>query len=275
MGHLLGLSLRCPIHLMGSAMTALCLDLVLEDCAGRDLHEWLGGAWALLFSNPEDFEPQGREKERWLASVRDEFAMRGVRVLAVKRDRGWTQPSWGSKSSFDPRPVQLCEPLFAAADEVSFAARVLRGELLTLRSRFVLLIDGSLQRRAVLKYGAGRCAASVLDLLAATAEPLSHLVRELPRYAMIKDQYPLAQNKAVGSSSSTGAPDIAALWDRIEAACPDARADRRDGLRLDWDDRWVHVRASNTEPIVRVIAEAPRREEAERLCREVGMLLRK
>ena len=148
-------------------MTALCFDLVLEDHSGPDLHEWLGGAWALLFSSPEDFEPQGREKERWLTSVRDEFAMRGVRVLAVKRDRGWTQPSWGSKSSFDPRPVQLCEPLFAAADEVSFAARVLRGELLTLRSRFVLLIDGSLKRRAVLKYGAGRCAASVLDLLAA------------------------------------------------------------------------------------------------------------
>jgi len=148
-------------------MTALCFDLVLEDHSGPDLHQWLGGAWALLFSNPEDFEPQGREKDRWLVSLRDEFAARGVRVLAVKRDGGSTQPSWGSKSSIDPRPVQLCEPLFAAADEVSFAARVLRGELLTLQSRFVLLIDGSLKRRAVLKYGAGHCAASVLDLLAA------------------------------------------------------------------------------------------------------------
>ena len=148
-------------------MTALCFDLVLEDHSGPDLHEWLGGAWALLFSNPEDFEPQGREKKRWLVSLHEEFGMRGVHALAVKRDRGSTQSSWSSKSSFDPRPIQLREPLFAAADEVSFAARVLRGELLTLQSRFVLLIDGSLKRRALLKYGAGRCAASVLDLLAA------------------------------------------------------------------------------------------------------------
>ena len=48
------------------------------------------------------------------------------------------------------------------------------------------------------------------------------------------------------------------LWERIAAAFPEARADHRDGLRLEWDDRWVHVRASNTEPIVRVIAEARR-----------------
>jgi phosphomannomutase len=55
---------------------------------------------------------------------------------------------------------------------------------------------------------------------------------------------------------------------------PEAKVNRVDGLRLDWEDRWVHVRPSNTEPIVRVIAEAPRREDAERLCREVEALLR-
>ena len=60
---------------------------------------------------------------------------------------------------------------------------------------------------------------------------------------------------------------MSALWDRIAAAFPDARADRRDGLRLDWDDRWVHVRASNTEPIVRVIAEAADPAEARELGR--------
>jgi phosphomannomutase len=40
--------------------------------------------------------------------------------------------------------------------------------------------------------------AMVLDLMAATGELLSHLVAGLPHYAMIKDQYPLVQNKAVG-----------------------------------------------------------------------------
>jgi thioredoxin-dependent peroxiredoxin len=151
----------------GSAMTALCLDLVLEDCSGRDLHEWLGGAWALLFSNPEDFEHQRREKGRWSDGLREEFEIRAIRALAVKRDRGQVESSWISKLSFDARPVQLREPSFAAADQVSFAARALRGELLTLQSRFVLLIDGSLKRRKVLRYSAGRGAVSVLDLLAA------------------------------------------------------------------------------------------------------------
>ena len=55
---------------------------------------------------------------------------------------------------------------------------------------------------------------------------------------------------------------------------PEAKVNRLDGLRLDWPDRWVHVRPSNTEPIVRVIAEAPQAADAEGLCREVGELLR-
>ena len=84
--------------------------------------------------------------------------------------------------------------------------------------------------------------ALVLDLLAATGEPLSHLVGGLPRYAMVKDQYPLIGPDA-GRTAARAPTAVAALWDRIAAAFPDARADRRDGLRLDWDDRWVHVRA--------------------------------
>ena len=44
---------------------------------------------------------------------------------------------------------------------------------------------------------------------------------------------------------------------RCSARFPDATADTQDGLRLDWPDRWVHLRPSGTEPIVRVIAEAP------------------
>ena len=47
---------------------------------------------------------------------------------------------------------------------------------------------------------------------------------------------------------------------------------RRDGLRLDWDDRWVHVRSSNTEPIVRVIAEASEAGTLREPGRPVGSL---
>jgi phosphomannomutase len=47
---------------------------------------------------------------------------------------------------------------------------------------------------------------------------------------------------------------------------PDATVDRLDGLRLDGPDWWLHVRPSNTEPVVRAIAEAPTLERAEELC---------
>src|SRR4029079_3196167 len=91
--------------------------------------------------------------------------------------------------------------------------------------------------------------ALVLDLLASSDRPLSRRADPSPRFAMVKDQYPLA---------SSGAKEVAALWDRITRAHPEARADRRDGLRLDWGDRWVPVPSSNTQPSARVTAEGPR-----------------
>ena len=105
--------------------------------------------------------------------------------------------------------------------------------------------------------------AVVLDLLAASERTLSGWVATLPRFAMIKDQYPL-------DPAFAGADHVASLWERIARAFPDARSDRRDGLRLDWDDRWVHVRSSNTEPIVRVISEAPQAAIARDLADQVG-----
>jgi phosphomannomutase len=116
--------------------------------------------------------------------------------------------------------------------------------------------------------------AVILDLLAATGSPLSELVSNLPRYAMIKDQYPLGTRKGNGSEAPAGNIAVTGLWDRIAASCPQARADRRDGLRLDWDDRWAHIRVSNTEPIVRVIAEAALPSVARELADAIGRWVR-
>jgi phosphomannomutase len=63
------------------------------------------------------------------------------------------------------------------------------------------------------------------------------------------------------------------LFAQLRARWPEAPVNELDGLRLDWPDRWVHVRPSNTEPIIRVIAEAPQEHDALALCREVGGLL--
>jgi phosphomannomutase len=101
----------------------------------------------------------------------------------------------------------------------------------------------------------------ILNLLAQTKKTLSALVAELPAYTIVKDKYPVARERL---------PEVGAA---LEKRWPEARANRLDGLRLDWDDRWVHVRPSNTEPIVRVIAEAPAADQAKELCRAVGELL--
>jgi phosphomannomutase len=101
----------------------------------------------------------------------------------------------------------------------------------------------------------------VLNLMADTGRRLSELAAALPAYVIIKDKYQVDRDR------------LPALFAGLEKRWPDARVNRLDGLRLDWPDRWVHVRPSNTEPIVRVIAEAPAAAEAERLCREVGAAL--
>jgi phosphomannomutase len=102
----------------------------------------------------------------------------------------------------------------------------------------------------------------ILNLLAETGKKISELVAELPAYAIIKEKYQIDSER------------LPALFIALLGRWPEARVDRLDGLRLDWEDRWLHVRPSNTEPIVRVIAEAPGAEDAQRLCGEVGSLLK-
>ena len=96
-------------------------------------------------------------------------------------------------------------------------------------------------------------AALVLQLLLEEGRPLSAVVAELPRYVIVKDK--LDRPKA----------SLDSVYAALRGAFPDATADTQDGLRLSWHDRWVHVRPSGTEPIVRVIAEAPTAEQARQL----------
>ena len=93
-------------------------------------------------------------------------------------------------------------------------------------------------------------AAIVLQLLLQEKRPLSEIVASYPRYSIVKDK--LDRPKAALDTVYAG----------LKTAFPDAQADSQDGLRLTWPDRWVHVRPSGTEPIVRVIAEAPTEAEA-------------
>ena len=96
-------------------------------------------------------------------------------------------------------------------------------------------------------------AALVLQLLCETGMSPSALKAASPRYEIVKDKL-----------DRPDAP-LGDVYAALRAAFPDAVVDVQDGLRLSWPDRWVHVRPSGTEPIVRVIAEAPTRDQAQAL----------
>jgi phosphomannomutase len=100
--------------------------------------------------------------------------------------------------------------------------------------------------------------ADILSLMAETGRPLGRLAAELPQYHIVKDKYDVPRDR------------LPAALAALRARWPDAKVNAVDGLRLDWADRWLHVRGSNTEPVVRVIAEAPTADAARELCDEAG-----
>ncbi|MCX5682732.1 MAG: phosphoglucosamine mutase, partial [Planctomycetota bacterium] len=93
---------------------------------------------------------------------------------------------------------------------------------------------------------------------------LSELAAELPVYKMVKDKVTLRD-------PSSG-PD--AVLEAVRKKFADARVDTRDGLYLAWNNGWLHVRASNTEPILRVMAEAVDEKSARAWVDEVKALAR-
>lgn len=104
--------------------------------------------------------------------------------------------------------------------------------------------------------------AITLDAMAKSGgKPLSQLVDELPQYAIHKAKVPV-QPETLSHSLN-----------KLEAHFSDATSDRMDGLRLDWPGRWLLVRASNTEPIVRLIAEAKDPSAARQLCDEAATVI--
>jgi phosphomannomutase len=103
-------------------------------------------------------------------------------------------------------------------------------------------------------------AALVLALLARERQTVSELVAAAPRYAIVKRKVERGTRNA-----ERGMDDA---YSELRRRFPEAAVDTQDGLRLAWPDRWLHVRPSGTEPVIRLIAEAPTGAEAERLIDE-------
>jgi phosphomannomutase len=90
---------------------------------------------------------------------------------------------------------------------------------------------------------------------------LNAVIDSYPRYRIVKDK--LERPDA----------SLESVYEALQEVFPDATVDTQDGLRMSWPDRWVHVRPSGTEPIVRVIAEGPTEAEARELVRRCRLPL--
>jgi phosphomannomutase len=108
--------------------------------------------------------------------------------------------------------------------------------------------------------------ALVLALMARTGRKLSELVADIPAYAIDKRKVDLARKE-----------DARPAVDRIAAhyRSTETTIDLQDGVRVDWAQRraWLHVRASNTEPIMRLIAEAPNAADAAAILDEAAPVI--
>ena len=93
-----------------------------------------------------------------------------------------------------------------------------------------------------------------LSSLAHKGCKVSELRKSYPNYFMAKNRIDL-----------TPETDISAILDRIKEMYADEKVTDIDGVKIDFADKWVHLRASNTEPIIRVYSEAATQEEAEAL----------
>jgi phosphomannomutase len=97
--------------------------------------------------------------------------------------------------------------------------------------------------------------AFVLELLQRRGISLAEAVTQLPAWHLVKTSFPRPR-------------DYESRLERFVRGLNSGRVDRRDGVRIDWPEGWVQMRRSNTEPIVRVMAEARTRARANALLGE-------
>ncbi len=98
----------------------------------------------------------------------------------------------------------------------------------------------------------------VLNRLAQSDETVSEIMEKLPHFEMVKERLEL--NRA-----GVCMPDATAVFDNAKSIFSNAEINTVDGLKFIWNDKWLHLRASNTEPILRIYAEAHTKKEAKEL----------
>jgi len=114
----------------------------------------------------------------------------------------------------------------------------------------VILADSHLGRDSLVASGL------ILSLMAETKQSIREIADDLPRYEMVKDKINVQGYEPTAILKS--------LAEKYESLAPNLE----DGVKISWKDRWVHFRASNTEPIVRIFAEGSTQTVAASLVNE-------
>ena len=104
-------------------------------------------------------------------------------------------------------------------------------------------------------------ATMVLNRMSLSDTPLSQIHDSLPRFKIVKDKI------------NVDGVDVDKVIKDVSSLFSDAVVDRIDGIKFIWDDRWVHLRKSNTEPIIRIYAEAPYHKEALELVDKIKTII--
>ena len=109
--------------------------------------------------------------------------------------------------------------------------------------------------------------AAIVQMLADSNQSISHHVEALPQYAMHKMKIDVPSPKIADLLLDSAA--------EIFATDPGADLDLTDGVKRIWSDRWVNIRKSGTEPVIRIFSEAPSQDEAKQLCLQISESLNK
>lgn len=113
---------------------------------------------------------------------------------------------------------------------------------------------GVIVPRVHLTHDSSAAAGLILEYMAQTGQRISELAATLPRFTMIKHNVAVEPNRIHSL--------LQRVYDELERES--IEYDQTDGIKINWPDGWVHVRVSNTESLIRLIAEAesaPRAQE--------------
>ena len=105
--------------------------------------------------------------------------------------------------------------------------------------------------------------ALILEYLGRTQQSLEQAVAQIPTYAMHKEKIAFSRQEVTAAMADL----------RTSAYAEGAQIDEQDGIKFIWSDRWVHLRASGTEPVSRIISEAPNRKQAVSLATSLRKIL--